>query len=456
MLRKAFSRAAFALLILMPAVSGSAGTGNTESPESLVDKPYVDILRNPPRTTFSQQQLDAVKQQIESERNRERAELRAEEKALGRRIKAEQKKLDDLEKQESPDRISDRMRLRCSLDALQDQMNKLREQDHTLSLACDNKLAKLELLQVWPARERDIEQNMSTEAVARRRFGNVRDIGVRVIADGQDKDIQLGENAIQVMSQSGSMPQELNDPAVSSYVDKVAQRIAANSDVRVPIRVTVLDSDEANAFALPGGFLFVNRGLIEKTDNESELAGVIAHELAHVAARHGARLMRRAQIANLLYEGAQVAAVMLTGGAATVGTYYALQYGFYGLGLGIDLALLGVSRGYESQADQLGVQYAWKAGYDPLGFTTLFDKLAGTDGYIRVASFFRTHPPFLSRILATFSEIEYLPPKDQLEVDSSEFHEVQDKLLATKIGLQLHVTHRPLLTRGPVCSPDVH
>jgi len=206
-----------------------------------------------------------------------------------------------------------------------------------------------------------------------------------------------------------------------------------------------------NAFALPGGFLFVNTGVLGKAETESELVGVIAHELAHVAARHGAKLMKRASIANWVFQGAQLGAAIFTGGLASLGAYYALQYGFYGLGMMLDLTLLGVSREYETEADQLGVQYAWKAGYAPLGFTTFFDKMASDKGYVRSASFFRTHPPFFDRIVGTFSEISYLPPKKSLKVDSAEFHRVKQRLARVEGETRQEHKNRPTLRRGPEC-----
>src|SRR5205823_7835480 len=136
------------------------------------------------------------------------------------------------------------------------------------------------------------------------------------------------------------MPKAVESPEIVDYVTRVAERIAAHSDLHVPLHVTVLNSKEINAFALPGGFLFVNRGLLEAADDESELAGVMAHETGHVVARHGHKLMTRSTIAQMIYQAAQVAGAVLTGGAS-IGAYYALQYAFYGLGLALDLRLLG-------------------------------------------------------------------------------------------------------------------
>jgi predicted Zn-dependent protease len=184
------------------------------------------------------------------------------------------------------------------------------------------------------------------------------------------------------------------------------------------------------------------------------LAGVIAHEIAHVTARHGARLMKKANIYNYLFQVAQVAAMIFTGGTVGAGTYYALQYGFFGLGMVLNLTLLGVSRDFEEEADQLGAQYAWNAGYDPKGFVSFFDKMASEKGYVQSASFFRTHPPFYERIVSTFSEIEYLPPKRDLAVDSTAFRQIKEQLSKVQEQDGWKRQEKPTLRRGPECDPE--
>ena len=152
-------------------------------------------------------------------------------------------------------------------------------------------------------------------------------------------------------------------------------------------------------------------------------------------------------------QAAQVAAVIFTGGVAGIGTYYALQYGFYGLGMVMDLTLLGVSRDFEMEADQLGVQYAWRAGYDPRGFITFFDKMASEEGYVKSASFFRTHPAFFDRIVKTFSELEFLPPKENLQLDSSNFMVAKERVADLLAKKRIEEKNKPTLHQVPECPP---
>jgi predicted Zn-dependent protease len=307
------------------------------------------------------------------------------------------------------------------------------------------------LIQKWPARKQEIERLIASGQARNREFGDVEDIGIRIVGEGQQNDIKTGEDAIREMKSLQLMPKEVQDKELEQYVANLGATIAKNSDLKIPLKVTVLESEEINAFALPGGFLFVNLGLINKAENESELAGVLAHEIAHVAARHGAKLSKRATIANMFMQAAQVAAVIFTGGAAGIGTYYALQYGFYGLGMVMDLTLLGVSRDFEMEADQLGVQYTWRAGFDPRGFVTFFDKMASQEGYVKSASFFRTHPPFFDRIVTTFSELEFLPPKADLRIDSTAFSAAKERAAALLLKQKVEDKNRPTLHDIPEC-----
>ena len=307
---------------------------------------------------------------------------------------------------------------------------------HSVPLAYEHYYAKLDLVEHWPEEVRRIRREIASGEHHKREFGDVADIGFREILAGQEKDVKRGKRAIDEMRRLGMMPKEWDEEAITRYVNDLALKIARRSDLKVPLKVTVLDSDEINAFALPGGFLFVHRGLLEAVEDESQLAGVLAHEMAHVTARHGHRLMKKATIAGIFYQAAQIGAVIFTGGAVGIGTFYALQYGFFGLGLVLSLELLGVSREYELEADQLGVQYAWNSGYDPLGFIRFFDKMATKEGYIRGASWFRTHPPFYERMVHTKREIEFLPGKGDLIVQTDSFNELQTAIEACSEGTE--------------------
>jgi Zn-dependent protease with chaperone function len=316
---------------------------------------------------------------------------------------------------------------------------------HAIPVAYDNRRAKLDLIEQWPAKYREITNQLEDGSYRGRRWGDVQDIGFREIEKEQEKDIKAGQDAIREMKTNGLMPKEIDNREVVEYVSRVAQKVSQHSDLKVPLKVTVLDSKEINAFALPGGFLFIERGLLEAVDDESELAGVIGHEMSHVVARHGHKLMMRATIAGIFLQAAEVAATVMTGGVATMASYYAFQYGFYGLGLVLDLRLLGVSREYELEADQLGIQYTWNTGYDPSGFVRFFDKMATTQGYVEGASWFYDHPPFYERMVAAEREMIFLPKKKDLVVQTSEFDKMKHALVKVTSGAQQEEKNRPHL-----------
>lgn len=265
-------------------------------------------------------------------------------------------------------------------------------------------------------------------AVAGRKHSNVEDIGNRDI-NGKvalffpnfvslEKEIQMGQQYAQMFEQTARL---VEDPVVTEYVDRLGQEIVKNSDARVPFVIKVLDTDEVNAFALPGGFFYVNKGLILEADHESELAGVMAHEIAHVTARHATERMTKAQLL-------QFAAIP----ALFVGGYWTQVAIQQGMGMGLSLAVLGITRGAEGEADQLGTQYSWNTGFDPHGYISFFEKLEAKEKNKpgKFASFFRTHPPVEDRIASVQEEISYLPVKDEYVVSGSEFDRVKARLIA--------------------------
>ncbi|HTW57445.1 MAG TPA: M48 family metallopeptidase [Terriglobales bacterium] len=213
----------------------------------------------------------------------------------------------------------------------------------------------------------------------------------------------------------------VNDPVVTEYVNRIGQNLVRNSDAQVPFTIKVIDSDVVNAMALPGGFFYVNSGLILAADEEAELAGVMAHEISHVAACHAAREMSRANLMQI----ASIPFIFMGGGI-----------GYAGYELAGPAAMLGIlkfSRNFEAQADYLGVQYMYRAGYDPSAFVSFFEKIQAMEKKKpgAVSKMFETHPQSADRIEKSQEEIrKILPAKAQYIVTTSEFDEVKARLAA--------------------------
>jgi Putative Zn-dependent protease, contains TPR repeats len=237
------------------------------------------------------------------------------------------------------------------------------------------------------------------------------------LGGSMDKEMAIGRQVAAEVEQQAKM---VDDPIVTEYVNRVGQNIALHSDVKVPVTIKVIDSDEVNAFALPGGFLYVNKGLLLAADNESELAGVMAHELGHVAARHAmenagkAQLINYGMLAGIIFGGGIIGDVLYNGGGL-----------FQGL-LGLKF-----TRGAEEEADRLGVQYLYAAGYDPTGMATMFEKLASknkkkTTGFARLLM---SHPDSLERRDTSLSLVARFPEKEEYIISTSEFQRVKSHLL---------------------------
>jgi hypothetical protein len=391
-----------------------------------LQKSYLELFEIAPKLEFSQTQIEAMRKYLEKSKDTCAGNFKKRAEEHGRQLRDVQATL-----KVSTGKISDeeRKQIHCriqNLRAMESQSRVLAE--HAIPVAYDNRKAKLDLIEKWPDELKRIQEEIKAGTYHQRKFGDVKDIGFRELEPGQEQDVKDGQEAVRQMKLAGLLPPEIENPAVKKYVTDLALKVAKHSDLRVPLNVTLLNSKEINAFALPGGFLFIQRGLLEAAEDESQLAGVIAHEISHVTARHGHKLMKRATLASIIYQAAQLAALILTGGAASIGTYYALQYGFYGLGLVLSLDMLGVSRESELEADVLGVQYAWNSGYDPDGFIRFFDKMATTEGYVNGLSWFRTHPPFYSRMVHSKREIMFLPARNGLIRQSQEFEEMKKEL----------------------------
>src|SRR6267142_3320491 len=233
-----------------------------------------------------------------------------------------------------------------------------------------------------------------------------------------ESEIRMGK---QYAPQVESSVKLLQDPVVTEYVNRVGQNLVRNSDAQVPFTIKVIDSDDVNAFALPGGFFYVNSGLILRAQEESELAGVMAHEISHVTARHGTKQATKGELIQL---GAMAAMIVVPYGWAGYGIYQ-------GMNLAIPLTFLKFSRDAEREADFLGIQYMYKAGYDPNAYVTFFERIQADEKRRpgTIPKFFSTHPPTPERIELAQKEIaRILPDKDEYIVTTSEFDSVKSRL----------------------------
>jgi predicted Zn-dependent protease len=246
-------------------------------------------------------------------------------------------------------------------------------------------------------------------------IGN-RDVGKGLNWYSLEKEIAMGKQYAQEIERQAKI---VDDPVIAEYVNRVGQNLVRNSDVKVPVTIKVIDSEEVNAFALPGGFFFVNTGLLLRSETEAELAGVMAHEIAHIAARHGTRQATRGQLVNL----ATIPLIFMGGWAG----YGARQ----GASVLIPVGFLTFSRGFEREADLLGLQYLYKAGYDPTAFVDFFEKLQSDEKRKpgTMAKVFSSHPLTEDRIKDSQENIqEILKAKPEYVVTTSEFNDVKLRL----------------------------
>jgi len=265
---------------------------------------------------------------------------------------------------------------------------------------------------------------------------DVNAIGNRNVGKGLDfysleHEIALGKQLAQEVDKSAKF---INDPVINEYVNRVAQNLVRNSDARVPFTIKVIDSDVVNAFALPGGFFYVNSGLILHADEESELAGVMAHEIAHVCARHGTKQATKGEIVNL----ASIPAMIFI-------PYSWAGYAIYqGMNFAIPLTFLKFSRDDEREADYLGLQYMYKAGYDPNSFVSFFEKVEADEKKQpgTIPKVFATHPPTPDRIESIQKEIAtILPARDEYIVSTSEFDSVKARLQMIEANIKVKDTN---------------
>jgi predicted Zn-dependent protease len=236
-------------------------------------------------------------------------------------------------------------------------------------------------------------------------------------AKGTEAEVREGRAAAAEVDRQAKF---IDDPIITEYVNRVGQNLVIHSDAKVPFTIKVIDSDEVNAFALPGGFFYVNKGLILAADNEAELAGVMAHEIAHVTARHAMENQAKMQAMDI----GMLAGVLL--GGPIIGNVLYNGGGFFE-----GLAFMKFSRGAEEEADKLGVQYMWAAGYDPNAMATMFEKLEAKNkkkpGFISRA--FASHPMPADRRASALALAARFPEREEYVISSSEFQRVKNRLL---------------------------
>jgi Zn-dependent protease with chaperone function len=267
---------------------------------------------------------------------------------------------------------------------------------------------------------------------------DVNAIGNRSVGHGLNfyslqSEISIGKRYAQEVEKQAKF---ITDPVVTEYVNRVGQNLVRNSDAQVPFTIKVIDSDVVNAFALPGGFFYVNSGLILHADEESELAGVMAHEIAHVCARHGTK---QATKSDIIQVGAMVATIFIP--------YTWAGYAIYqGMNFAIPMTFLTFTRADEAEADYLGLQYMYKAGYDPNSFVSFFEKVQADEKKQpgTIPKVFSTHPPTPDRIVKAQNEIAtILPARDEYIVTTSEFDSVKRRLQMIELGTKVDDKKNP-------------
>jgi predicted Zn-dependent protease len=251
------------------------------------------------------------------------------------------------------------------------------------------------------------------DAIGNRKVGCDRGLGNWY---SLEKQIEMGRGYAQQVESTTKL---ISDPEITEYVNRIGQNLVRNSDAQVPFTIKVVDTDDINAFALPGGFFYVDSGLILAADNEAELAGVMSHEIAHVAACHLARENTRGQLMQL----ASIPLIFVGGGIGYAAQSLA--------SMAIPMGFLRFARSFESEADFLGVEYLYRAGYDPQALTSFFEKIKAMEKHKpgTLAKTFETHPQTPDRIAKTQQEINtLLPPEPMYKLDTSEFQDIKTRL----------------------------
>jgi len=421
-----FSLYALSLALLIPASSDNELS--SFSPEDLLHQPFVVLMELQNLEEIPTSELRAMRSRIEEERDRKISEVRQREDDWKKKLAVHRNELEALNKlgsRDTPAAARKRSGLHVEIAALERCIHDATvERERTIPATYEMQLTKLWLAEHWPSRRTEIQQRIEEGQSRSRRHGDAEDIGYRRLVKNPEQDIPAGEQAARQMLSNGWLPFELQDDDVQSYVRTIAARIAANSDLKVPLRVTVLNSAELKALALPGGYLYVTSGVIRAAQTESELAGVLSREVARIAARHATRSSKVSLVSKLFVPVTQIAAGVFTGGSVSPAAAYGIGYGIEGLSGVLQHVLNGTNEKFQTEADQLGIQYAWKAGYDPRGFVAFLDSISGSKNN----NFLSDEPQLQERLLKSFTEIQYLPPQKDPEPDTGEFDRIRNRV----------------------------
>jgi hypothetical protein len=425
-----------AAVLLLTAFPAAGQDAPNSALAAQLDRPYVSLLQ---ATDFRYLpgETKSLRASIEQERKHEINSCEQQESNLREQLDSARRGLKDLNAaspSDTADMASARRSLHTTISALEKVVrDRKRECEQTIPTSFEIKLAKAHLLENWPDQRESTLRRIDQGHARERKHGDVEDIGYRKLVDDQEKDISVGEQAARQMASNKLMPLEIQEASVRQYVRSVAERIARNSDLKIPLHVTLLDSPDINAIGLPGGFLFLTSGLFLACETEAQFAGVISQQIAHIAARHGTRSSTRSVVSRFFVPATQVVTGVFTGGVSNAGAYYGMTYGFQGLQTLVDKALVSSNTKAQKEADQLGIQYAWKAGFDPKGFIAFLDSIAKSNDYSKSGSFFITKPPLGERLVDAFTEIEYLPYQGNYAVTSAEFRSAKERLISDNV-----------------------
>ena len=329
----------------------------------------------------------------------------------------------------------------------------MKHREWLLALVCVCLLSGLQMAaqdnQATPSQGREDQKRKHIAAKDNIQAIGIRKIGGRGVGNwySVEQEIGIGRDYSRVIESNNA---QLRDPVIAEYVNRIGQNIVRNSDAKVPFTIKVLDSEEINAFALPGGFLYVNTGLLVAAHEEAELAGVMAHEIAHVAAHHATRQMTHSQLLNLA-----TVPLIFVGGGIGLAVQEAAR-------IAAPLTLTKFSRTFEAEADYLGVEYLYQAGYDPNAFISFFERVQALEKQKpgAISKMFSNHPQTSDRIRKTQSEIvKILPPREAYVISTSDFDEMKLRLAAIENRRQAREQeqNRPTLrhkTSGDQGNPE--